>query len=230
MNRLAQDEFIRSCTRFGDVAHTALSTLEMLESPVMDYKSASGFTMRHDILLNKSQLEAAFVMFPAGEDLIDMRAFLLRIKSDDPLPGTIYSSFRADSPHKCACPASCAAHSRLQHPLADSREPMRCTPARPYPPLALVSLRRSHLALSGVSTSDTTRILKPFPKHWGVPPNASLKGADGAVRELPAGYGMGNAAWYKWVKQHLERDAFANCDENGKQPYPYGNYSLGCSG
>lgn len=49
------------------------------------------------------------------------------------------------------------------------------------------------------------------------------------MRELPNGFGMGNAAMYKWVHQHLERDGFSHCDENGKQPYPYGNYSLGCS-
>ena len=104
MNRLAQDGFIRGCSRYCEVAHTALSTLEMMESPVMDYMGASAFTMRHGILLNKNQLESLFTMFSAGEDLVDMQAFLERIKSDDPTPGTIYSSYRPDSPHKCACP------------------------------------------------------------------------------------------------------------------------------
>lgn len=187
MNKLAQEEFVRSCDPYSRLAHTALSTLEMMESPLMDYKTAAAFTLRHRMFFNKGQLESSFEMFPVGGGLVNMKAFLDKIKSVDPAPGTIYSSISPSSPNK------------------------------------------SHLALSGVSTSDTTNILKPFPKHWGVPPNASLKGADGAVRQLPAGFGSGNAAMHKWVKQHIDRDAFAQCDENGKQPFPYGNYSLGCS-
>ena len=33
---------------------------------------------------------------------------------------------------------------------------------------------------------------KPFPKHWGVPPNTQMKGHDGVVRILPGGFGKGN--------------------------------------
>jgi hypothetical protein len=100
MNRLAQDEFIRSCARYGGAALVALATLEHMESQLLDYKDASGFTLRHGILLNKQQLESAFAIFHAGDDLIDMKAFLDRIKAEDAVPGTVYSSYPAESPHR----------------------------------------------------------------------------------------------------------------------------------
>lgn len=100
MNRLAQEEFLRSCSRYANVAHAALSTLEQMESTLMDYHTASSFTLRHGILLNKHQLESAFLVFPANETLVDMKAFLESIKAEEPTPGTIYSSHRPESPHK----------------------------------------------------------------------------------------------------------------------------------
>ena len=52
-----------------------------------------------------------------------------------------------------------------------------------------------HLALSGVSHTEFAVQDKAFPKHWGQPPNATLKGHMGVVRPLAGGYGkVGNRA------------------------------------
>ena len=47
----------------------------------------------------------------------------------------------------------------------------------------------AHLALSGVSHIEFGEQAKPFPKHWGEPPNTQLKGHNGIMRALPGGYG-----------------------------------------
>lgn len=47
----------------------------------------------------------------------------------------------------------------------------------------------AHLALSGISHIEFGVQFKPFPKHWGAPPNAQLKGHNGIMRALPGGYG-----------------------------------------
>ena len=62
-----------------------------------------------------------------------------------------------------------------------------------------------HLGLSGISHVDFGTQHKPFPAHWGVPPNVPMKGQHGIVRELPAGYGKGNGPLEKWVLEHLEQ-------------------------
>lgn len=118
MNRLAQEEFLRSCERYSEIALVALATLEQMESPLLDYKDASSFTLRHGILLNKHQLESAFVIFPAGDDLVDMKAFLDRIKADDSVPGTIYSSDRVESPHRYK-------HCHISQPGQGQTRPLR---------------------------------------------------------------------------------------------------------
>ena len=84
----------------------------------------------------------------------------------------------------------------------------------------------SHLALSGVSHIEFGLQFKPFPKHWGVPPNAQMKGHDGIMRDLPGGYGKGNAPMYNWVSESLAKDKKSDTNERGVKPYPYGNYSL----
>jgi len=83
-----------------------------------------------------------------------------------------------------------------------------------------------HLALSGVSHLEFGEMYKPYPKHWGVPPNAQMKGHDGIMRELPGGYGKGNAPMFNWVQENLQKDRKTSTDEKGRKPYPYGNYSL----
>ena len=62
-----------------------------------------------------------------------------------------------------------------------------------------------HLGLSGISHVDFGTQRKPFPAHWGVPPNVAMKGQHGIVRDLPAGYGKGNGPLEKWVLEHLEQ-------------------------
>eukprot|EP00322_Chrysochromulina_rotalis_P030155 CAMPEP_0115852074 /NCGR_PEP_ID=MMETSP0287-20121206/12808_1 /TAXON_ID=412157 /ORGANISM="Chrysochromulina rotalis, Strain UIO044" /LENGTH=131 /DNA_ID=CAMNT_0003306123 /DNA_START=138 /DNA_END=530 /DNA_ORIENTATION=+ len=56
----------------------------------------------------------------------------------------------------------------------------------------------AHLALSGVSHTNFGVQNKAFPKHWGAPPNMQMKGHDGVVRDLPGGYGRGNAPMFNW--------------------------------
>merc|ERR1711871_1867784 len=92
-----------------------------------------------------------------------------------------------------------------------------------YPP---TSPSESHLALSGTMHISFEVQAKPFPKHWGQPPNAQMKGHDGIMRELPGGYGKGNAPAFKWVQANLAKDKKASTDERGNKPYPFGNYSL----
>jgi len=84
----------------------------------------------------------------------------------------------------------------------------------------------AHLALSGVSHIEFGVQLKPFPKHWGTPPNCQLKGHNGIMRQLPGGYGKGNAPMANWVKKNMEADAVSKTTKRGVKPYPFGNYSL----
>lgn len=84
----------------------------------------------------------------------------------------------------------------------------------------------SHLALSGVSHIEFGEQAKPFPKHWGIPPNAQMKGHDGIMRDLPGGYGKGNAPMFNWVQENMQKDKKSSTSERGLKPYPFGNYSL----
>ena len=93
--------------------------------------------------------------------------------------------------------------------------------AEPFSP------NKTHLALSGVSHMEFGEQYKPFPSHWGVPPNCQMKGHDGVVRELPGGYGKGNGPMEKYVKDNMEHDARNGTDVYGRRPLPFGNYSLG---
>ena len=86
-----------------------------------------------------------------------------------------------------------------------------------------------HLSLSGVSHLEFGKQYRPFPAHWGIPPNHTMKGHMGVVRDLPDGYGKGNGPMENWVKLHLEHDRDTNTDTYGRKPYPFGNYSLGCN-
>ena len=88
------------------------------------------------------------------------------------------------------------------------------------------SVNEAHLALSGVSHIEFGVQAKPTPKHWGVPPNSQMKGHDGIMRELPGGYGKGNAPMFNWVQENLAKDKKSETNDRGVKPYPYGNYSL----
>jgi len=85
----------------------------------------------------------------------------------------------------------------------------------------------AHLALSGTAHIGFDAQFKPFPKHWGAPPNTQLKGHNGIMRPLPGGYGKGNAPMAKWVKMKMEADSISKTTVKGVKPYPFGNYSLG---
>ena len=92
--------------------------------------------------------------------------------------------------------------------------------------LAPESPNNGHLALSGTAHIGFDAQYKPFPKHWGKPPNAQLKGHDGIMRTLPGGYGKGNAPMANWVKANMEKDNSTKTTVMGIKPYPFGNYSL----
>ena len=91
------------------------------------------------------------------------------------------------------------------------------------------SPNKTHLALSGVSHLEFGKQYKPFPAHWGGPPNCQMKGHFGVVRDLPGGYGKGNGPMEKYVKDNLEHDQTTGTDEYGRKPFPFGNYSVGCN-
>ena len=99
-----------------------------------------------------------------------------------------------------------------------------------YTNVLSLGTNRDHLKLQGVSTVDFNVQNKPYPEHWGKPPNVNFKGHDGVVRDLPGGYGRGNRALYRWVDEHMKHDeeTWTN-SQNGLGPYPYGNASYGCT-
>jgi len=88
----------------------------------------------------------------------------------------------------------------------------------------------AHLSLSGLMHLDFSAQYKPFPAHWGTPPNAQMKGHNGIMRELPGGYGKGNAPMAAWVRENMAKDKNNTSNGRGVRPYPFGNYSLGCTG
>lgn len=154
-------------------------------------------------------------------------------------------------------------------------------------------MHKSHLALSGVSHIEYGKWYKPYPKHWGSPPNAQMKGFEGAKetadppphtrarravaaptrsrrpptpRPAPAADRQGERASGGLrprqrpdggVGQNQPRegercagdlraprsvrsfprgrlsstwqDARNHTGEDGHRPYPYGNYSYGCT-
>lgn len=53
------------------------------------------------------------------------------------------------------------------------------------------------LALRGVSTGR-----KPYPAHWGKPPQIQTRD----LRPLPGGYGRGSGTLARWIRDHLDRD------------------------
>jgi hypothetical protein len=80
----------------------------------------------------------------------------------------------------------------------------------------------AHLALSGKSSMNFGEQYKAFPSHWGTPPNTQMKGHHGVVRDLPGGYGKGNAPMEKWVRDNMIKDKNTFCDERGNKPFPFG--------
>jgi len=112
--------------------------------------------------------------------------------------------------------------------LCELLEAAMAPPAEPPPSPSKVD-HKIHLALSGVSHVEYGKQYKPFPPHWGDKPNAQMKGFEGIMHELPGGYGTGNSAMVKWVNLRMAKDGKSYTDEGGGKPFPYGNYSFGCS-
>ena len=100
---------------------------------------------------------------------------------------------------------------------------------RSYEVMHPENMNTHHLSLSGVSHLEFGRQNRPFPAHWGIPPNHTMKGHMGVVRDLPDGYGKGNGPMENWVKLHVEHDRKTKTDVYGRKPYPFGNYSVGCN-
>lgn len=53
------------------------------------------------------------------------------------------------------------------------------------------------LAIPGISTGR-----KPYPAHWGQPPQIQTRD----LRPLPGGYGRGSGTLARWIRDHLDRD------------------------
>lgn len=136
--------------------------------------------------------------------------------------------------HRCTCVLSsyppapladvAAFFAALQEDAGGEEPVFYLTASTAY--LAPESPNNGHLALSGTAHIGFDAQYKPFPKHWGKPPNAQLKGHDGIMRTLPGGYGKGNAPMANWVKANMEKDNSTKTTVMGIKPYPFGNYSL----
>ncbi len=67
-----------------------------------------------------------------------------------------------------------------------------------------------HLKIDSTSNSPEANqigttsfgILKPFPKHWGSPPQIQTKD----MIELPNGFGIGSSTLKFWILENIQRD------------------------
>jgi hypothetical protein len=164
--------------------------------------AVNAYLVQNKMLMNKIEVENLFDHFGAGKEraTVDMDAFLVGMRTltggEEPVWRRANLATHLTSELKCW----------QTHPPVDSND--------------------AHIALSGVSHIEFGEQWKAFPKHWGIPPNGQMKGHDGIVRDLPGGYGKGNAPMYNWVMENMQKDKRSSTNERGQKPYPYGNYSL----
>ena len=71
--------------------------------------------------------------------------------------------------------------------------------------LGLLPARFPVTATTASQVAETTPDRKPFPVHWGNPPQIQTRD----LRELPGGYGMGSSTLAKWIQGNLDKDAAA---------------------
>uniref|UniRef100_A0A7S4B544 Uncharacterized protein n=2 Tax=Chrysotila carterae TaxID=13221 RepID=A0A7S4B544_CHRCT len=78
----------------------------------------------------------------------------------------------------------------------------------------------SSLAPMGTSHLGSGAQYKAFPAHWGEPPNSPMKGHHGVIRDLPNGYGRGNAALERWVS--VKHPSLSNGSTLAVSPFSFG--------
>lgn len=60
------------------------------------------------------------------------------------------------------------------------------------------------IVLLGIIALTTfAQVTKPFPAHWGEPPQMQTRD----LRELPGGFGRGSSTLARWIETHLAKDA-----------------------
>lgn len=179
-----------------------LESLPPADPQHMSLFQVNAYLVQNKMLMNKIEVENLFDHFGAGKEraTVDMDAFLVGMRTltggEEPVWRRANLATHLTSELKCW----------QTHPPVDSND--------------------AHIALSGVSHIEFGEQWKAFPKHWGIPPNGQMKGHDGIVRDLPGGYGKGNAPMYNWVMENMQKDKRSSTNERGQKPYPYGNYSL----
>ena len=147
----------------------------------LSVKEANALLLGVGIALNKTEFENAFDHFPGACDLtLDVISFSEALGS----PVSTGAEPRFFNSNGVAVPRG-EARSTFSGP--------GCTP------------HSKHLGLSGTSHIDFGTQHKPFPAHWGVPPNVAMKGQHGIMRDLASGYGKGNGPLEKWVLEHIEQ-------------------------
>lgn len=67
-----------------------------------------------------------------------------------------------------------------------------------------------------LSFGSFTLAAKPFPRHWGAPPQIQTQD----FIPLPGGYGMGSSTLANWIKRNLERDARNPGAVPNMKPFP----------
>jgi len=181
------------------------SKLDSLAAPdpqFMTLFQVNSYLVQNAMLMNKIEVENLFDHFGSGKDsaTVDVDAFLVAMRTNTGGEDPVWR--RANLATALTSDLTCW----QSHPPPESND--------------------AHIALSGVSHIEFGEQWKAFPKHWGVPPNGQMKGHDGIVRDLPGGYGKGNAPMFNWVMENLQKDKRSSTNERGQKPYPYGNYSL----
>jgi len=170
-------------------------------------KQCDTFFIEKKVLLNKNEFDNFLDHFGNGDGSYNMSACLALLSE---------------------APASASGHfyqSTSTSPLRNSAGAHTGRWSRQAPPPVEHS-SASSLAPMGTSHLGSGAQYKAFPAHWGEPPNSPMKGHHGVIRDLPNGYGRGNAALERWVKEKIEADERAGTNELGEKRYPFGNYSM----
>ena len=175
--------------------------LQISESTSLAMPEAHCFFLGAGLTLNKTEFDSLFEHFPAGDGVLDLLKFSEALMAAPPAADPLFYSSAGI--------------------VLDNG-----TPVGPHDTPPGSSPTTEHLALSGNPHADFHTQLKPFPAHWGNPPNMQMKGHDGIMRELPGGYGKGNQPMAKWVTANLQKDKKSETTVRGVKPFPYGNYSL----
>jgi hypothetical protein len=230
------------------VAAEKIDEMPPPEPQLMSVSQCNSFLCSNGLLINKVEFENLFDHFGVGGKenlLVDMDAWMVELRKveggEDPIWHKEYPDPSPYSSHLalsgvshmefgvqdkvCLRKAPCACvRAGWDRVAARAPEAMSsCAPPPVLPPWS----RLPHLpALDAHVYLCVLYVWQPFPKHWGVPPNTQMKGHDGIMRDLPGGYGKGNAPMFNWVQMNMQKDKQSETNVRGEKPYPFGNYSL----